>query len=135
MGPVRSPLFGNTQRETDSIMKTIMCVVVLAAVASSLPAGTFVPNEEELLEVANNLPSDEQASHEEDPKADALMKAREAKDPEFDFLQNIMATADQAKGSVPEGELVQGFNKLFFGEDGMKRQHLSNYDEVRPKSR
>lgn len=78
-------------------MKTIMCIVVLAAVASSLPAGTFVPNEEELLEVANNLPSDEEASHEEDPKADALMRAREAKDPEFDFLQNMMAHADEAK--------------------------------------
>lgn len=104
-------------------MKTIMCIVVLAAVASSLPAGTFVPNEEELLEVANNLPSDEEASHEEDPKADALMRAREAKDPEFDFLQNMMAHADEAK--TPEGELVQGFNKEFFKGDDI-RSKLSN---------
>jgi len=112
-------------------MKTVMCIVVLAAVASSLPAGTFIPNEEELLEVANNLPSDEEASHEEDPKADALMRAREAKDPEFDFLQNMMAQSDGPK----ETELVQGFNKEFFREDGMKEQHLSNYDHHRRKRR
>merc|ERR1711959_688111 len=91
--------------EVQLIMKTIMCIVVLAAVASSLPAGTFIPNEEELLEVANNLPSSDEANHEEDPKAEALMRAREAKDPEFDFLQTMMA------------------------------QHLSNYASPRKKSR
>merc|ERR1711959_398628 len=99
--------------EVQLIMKTIMCIVVLAAVASSLPAGTFIPNEEELLEVANNLPSSDEANHEEDPKAEALMRAREAK----------------------ETELVQGFNKEFFRGDGMKEQHLSNYDSPRKKSR
>merc|ERR1711939_725055 len=96
--------------EVQLIMKTIMCIVVLAAVASSLPAGTFIPNEEELLEVANNLPSSDEANHEEDPKAEALMRAREAKDPEFDFLQTMMAQSDEPK----ETELVQGFNKEFF---------------------
>merc|ERR1711959_752141 len=99
--------------EVQLIMKTIMCIVVLAAVASSLPAGTFIPNEEELLEVANNLPSSDEANHEEDPKAEALMMAREPK----------------------ETELVQGFNKEFFRGDGMKEQHLSNYDSPRKKSR
>jgi len=112
-------------------MKTIMCIVVLAAVASSLPAGTFIPNEEELLEVANNLPSSDEANHEEDPKAEALMRAREAKDPEFDFLQTMMAQSDEPK----ETELVQGFNKEFFRGDGMKEQHLSNYDSPRKRRR
>merc|ERR1711977_527943 len=109
--------------EVQLIMKTIMCIVVLAAVASSLPAGTFIPNEEELLEVANNLPSKDEANHDEDPKADALM---EAKDPEFDFLQNMMEKPE-------ETEFVQGFNKEFFREDGVKEQHLSNYDGARRK--
>merc|ERR1711990_311099 len=86
--------------EVQLIMKTIMCIVVLAAVASSLPAGTFIPNEEELLE--------------------------EAKDPEFDFLQNMMEKPE-------ETEFVQGFNKEFFREDGVKEQHLSNYDGARRK--
>merc|ERR1711959_692629 len=117
--------------EVQLIMKTIMCIVVLAAVASSLPAGTFIPNEEELLEVANNLPSSDEANHEEDPKAEALMRAREAKDPEFDFLQTMMAQSDEPK----ETELVQGFNKEFFRGDGMKEQHLSNYDSPRKRRR
>lgn len=34
-----------------------------------------------------------------------------------------------------ETEFVQGFNKEFFREDGMKEQHLSNYDAVRRRHR
>jgi len=79
-------------------MKTIMCIiVVLVAVASAMPQGTFIPSEEELVEVAANPPQGWDVNHEEDPKATALMKAREAQDPEFDFLQNMMAQEDARK--------------------------------------